>query len=113
MEASKLYELVIKDPVVKQVFRELGERLGLGVVLNGRKAGNFNAIYVKFNIQAPNVEHRITHNLGRKPNGAILVTDLAPGTQLGGAIIEATKQPDDQYLYLKANQTGTFALMIW
>jgi hypothetical protein len=114
MKAHELYELIIKDPTVKQVFRELGERLGFGLVLNGRKAGNFNALYVKLRFEAANIEHRVAHQLGRQPQGAMLVSDLVPGTTLGGVMIEATKPPDDRYLYLKSNTAPvTVALLVW
>jgi len=113
MKASELYELIVKDPVLKTVFREIAENLAFGVVLNGRKAGNLNAIYVKFRLEAPDVEHRVAHQLGRKPQGAILVSDLEPGTLLGGIKLEATRPPDERYLYLKGDTVGVVALLIW
>lgn len=113
MKAAELYELIVKDPVIKTVFRELGQRLGFGNVINGRKAGNFSAVYVKAVFQAANTEHRIAHSLGRKPIGAMLVSDLEPGTSLGGFVIEATKEPTDTYLFLKSSQAGTVILLIW
>lgn len=113
MKAAELYELIIKDPVAKTVFRELGQRLGFGNVISGRKAGNFSAVYVKAVFQVPNVEHRVTHSLGRKPVGAMLVSDLEPGTTIGGIAIEATKEPTDTYLFLKSDKAGTVVLLIW
>ncbi|MEM4297336.1 MAG: hypothetical protein QW815_03085 [Nitrososphaerota archaeon] len=113
MKASELYEIIIKDPVAKTVFRELGQRLGLGVVRNGGKAGNFNAIYTKINFQVPGVEHKIPHMLGRTPVGTLPVSDMQPGTVLGGVKIEATRPPDDKYLYLRSDTATTIILMIW
>lgn len=113
MKASELYELIVKDPVAKTVFRELGQRLGFGNVRNGGKAGNFNAIYVKFNFQVAGVEHQIPHNLGRTPVGMMLVSDLQPGTTIGGVVIQATKPPDDKYVYLQSDTPSTVIIMLW
>lgn len=113
MKASELYELIIKDPVAKTVFRELGQRLGFGVVKNGGKAGNFSAIYVKLSFQVANTEHRVAHNLGRTPVGMMLVNDLQPGTTIGGMTIQPTKPPDDKYIYLQSDTPGTIVVMLW
>ncbi|MEM4217069.1 MAG: hypothetical protein QXZ09_03515 [Candidatus Methanomethylicaceae archaeon] len=113
MKASELYELIIKDPVAKTVFREIGQRLGFGKVRNGGKAGNFNAIYAEVTFQAAGVEHRIAHNLGRTPVGMMLVSDLKPGTIIGGMVIQPTRPPDDKYIYLQSDIPGTTTVMLW
>lgn len=113
MKASELYEVLVKDPVSKIVFRELGQRLGLGHVQQGVKAGNFNAVYIKFRFQVPNVEHRVVHGLGRVPTGAVLASDLLTGTTLGGVQITSTRDADDTYLYLQSDKVATVVLLIW
>ncbi len=110
--AVELYEVVVKDPPLKDVFREFGRRITLGKVAGNAKAGNFDAKYIKVTFSVANVQHQIEHGLSRVPIGMIQVSDLSL-TNVVGLRIETTKAPDSRFMYLKADEARPVFLLIW
>lgn len=110
--ASELYEVVVKDPVLREVFRELGRHMSLGKPADTSKAGNFDARYLSIPFTAANTEHRVSHGLSRIPVAWIQVGDFTVGSTTG-LRLEATNIPTSTYLYLKCNEVKTVKILIW
>lgn len=110
--AQPIWELIVKDPALKEAFRELGERMSLGLPEDGRKAGNFDARYIVVTFSVANTEHRITHGLGRPPVALLPVLRVSTGKAVGPRI-EVTREADSKYLYLKSSEAATLTFLIW
>jgi len=109
---NELYEVIVKDPALKEVFRELGRRQSVGAVRADTKAGNFDAKHLEITFATANVEKKIAHGLSRKPVGMLQVSDLLVGNPIG-LRIEPTKDPTILYIYLKCDEARTVQLLIW
>ena len=109
---TELYETVVKDPAMKEVFRELGRRQSIGAVVSDTKAGNFDAKHISVTFKTANTQHKITHGLSRTPVGMMQIGNLEVGTAIG-LRIEVTKAPNTLYMYLKCDEAKTVQLLIW
>jgi hypothetical protein len=110
--ARDIFELYEKDPVRKEIFREIFRHIYFGQVSNGLKAGNFDAIYVKATFASPNVEVAIPHGLVRIPTGMMQIGDFSL-TTTSGIQLTATKIPTSTTIYLKSAVAGTVTLLLW
>jgi hypothetical protein len=111
-KAAELYEVVVKEPMLKEVFRELGRRLGLGQVLDGSKAGNFDGKFIKVTFTSINVEHQVLHGLNRIPIGMIQVSDLQSGSTFGIQVTQ-TQAADINKIYIKTTVIAPIMFFIW
>lgn len=111
--ANELYEVLVKDPALREVFRELGRRMSLGHPTSGLKAGNFDAKYLTVAFTVADTEHEILHALGRTPVGLMLVANVQAPAGALGVRVEPTKAATDRSLFLKASEATTLTFLIW
>ena len=110
--AQPLYEVIVKDSNLLDVFRELGLRMSFGLVVNNTKAMNFDAKFITVTFTVVNTQHRVRHGLARVPQGGFVVMDFVKGS-VSGVRVEATASADSTFLYLKCAEAVPVTFLVW
>jgi hypothetical protein len=102
--------LTVKDPTTEKLFQEIYNKIDLGAVANGQKAGNLDAHYVVVGDTGnADTEFSATHKLERVPQGYIVVyADTA------GVVYDSGTAWTTSTIYLKCDAANAgIKLLIW